>query len=175
MTDIELPVIGHRKTLGSVIYGITFLVIVISYFISIFIFEDKNHLMGRIFFVAMLVLVIVIFFLPKSTFLKGKLRMNKEFFIYSSDDTEIKYAFTDISDITFHYEGYVGRTRNISMTMYDSGDNSKLTFRHKGLTNSYYLRIESSYLGLIRRLFKEMESCGHTVKVVNSSERQITL
>ncbi len=175
MTEIELPVIEFRKSLASTIYRITFIVTVVGFLVAVFLTKDDNHIIGKLFLGVLLTFIIIGFFLPKSTFSKGGIKLSKENFTYCLNGHETKYPLSEISQITLLYDGYAGRTRNISLTIHDSGDDNKLSFKFQGLTVSYNLRIEHSYLGLIRRLLMEIEGAGKTVNVLNSNKEIIKI
>ena len=175
MTEIELPVIEFRKTLALTIYRIVFVTTNILFFLLFIIIENDNNLIGKLFLGVMLTFIVIRFLLPKSTTLKGRIRMSKYDFVYCLDGQERKYPLSEVSEITLLYDGYAGRTRTISMISHDSGDDNKLTFKYKGLTVSYNIRIEHKYLGLIRKLISEIQKNGKTVRVLNSYRKEINL
>ncbi|WP_282039963.1 hypothetical protein [Saccharicrinis aurantiacus] len=174
-TDIELPVIKLKKTSPVIIYNIVFVTFSIVSIISFLVIKDENNIIGKLFIGVLMAFVIIGFFIPKSTSPKGTLRMNKYGFVYYLNGHKTEYPISEISQISLMYDGYAQRARTISMILFDTGDDNKLSFKFKGLTVTYNIRIEHSYLGLIRRLIAELKSNGKTVRVLNDNGKEIRL
>ncbi len=56
--------------------------------------------------------------------------------------------------------------------MYATGRENELKFEYNGQTIEFNIEIQHNHLGLLRKVFKELESVGKPVSVINSWGRK---
>jgi hypothetical protein len=166
-TTIRLQVVEFTKSIASKIYTYSLGLIFICGLLPV-ILDDENYIYGKIFIGVLLVWVIAGFLIKKPYQKNSFLTINKNEFLYEKENQIDKYPIKDISNLTFKYDGYGGQPLSISGTLYATGRENELKFEYNGQQVKFNIEIGYNHLGLLRKVFKELEFNGKPVSVINN-------